>query len=58
MTRTDATGLRDVIARVRAGLLAMGQRGDCLDVRLMQFVTLYRGGEKVQMSTRVTGSCR
>jgi len=40
------------IARVRAGLLAMGQSGDCLDVRLMQFVTLYRGGEKVQMSTR------
>ena len=30
----------------------MGQPGDCLDVRLMQFVTLYRGGEKVQMSTR------
>jgi arginyl-tRNA synthetase len=40
------------IARVRAGLEAMGQPGDCLDVRLMQFVTLYRGGEKVQMSTR------
>jgi arginyl-tRNA synthetase len=40
------------IARVRAGLVAMGQPGDCLDVRLMQFVTLYRGGEKVQMSTR------
>ena len=39
------------VARVRAGLLAMGQPGDCLDVRLMQFVTLYRG-EKVQMSTR------
>ena len=40
------------IARVRAGLVAMGQPGDSLDVRLMQFVTLYRGGEKVQMSTR------
>lgn len=40
------------IARVRAGLLAMGRPGDCLDVRLIQFVTLYRGGEKVQMSTR------
>jgi arginyl-tRNA synthetase len=37
---------------VRAGLVAMGQPGDCLDVRLIQFVTLYRGGEKVQMSTR------
>ena len=40
------------IARVRAGLVAMGQPANCLDVRLMQFVTLYRGGEKVQMSTR------
>jgi arginyl-tRNA synthetase len=40
------------IARVRAGLVAMGQPGESLDVRLMQFVTLYRGGEKVQMSTR------
>ena len=40
------------VARVRAGLVAMGQPGDCLEVRLMQFVTLYRGGEKVQMSTR------
>ena len=40
------------IARVRAGLVAMGQPADCLEVRLMQFVTLYRGGEKVQMSTR------
>jgi len=40
------------VARVRAGLVAMGQPADCLEVRLMQFVTLYRGGEKVQMSTR------
>ena len=40
------------IARVRAGLVAMGEPGDSLDVRLVQFVTLYRGGEKVQMSTR------
>jgi arginyl-tRNA synthetase len=40
------------VTRVRAGLSAMGQPGDCLDVRIMQFVTLYRGGEKVQMSTR------
>jgi arginyl-tRNA synthetase len=30
----------------------MGEPGDCLEVRLVQFVTLYRGGEKVQMSTR------
>jgi arginyl-tRNA synthetase len=40
------------IARVRAGLVAMGEPGDSLEVRLVQFVTLYRGGEKVQMSTR------
>ena len=40
------------VARVRAGLTAMGRAADCLEVRLMQFVTLYRGGEKVQMSTR------
>ena len=40
------------LTRVRAGLVAMGQPGDCLDVRLVQFVTLYRGGEKAQMSTR------
>lgn len=40
------------IARVRAGLEAMGQPGDSLEVRLVQFVTLFRGEEKVQMSTR------
>ena len=40
------------VARVRAGLVAMGDPGDSLEVRLVQFVTLYRGGEKVQMSTR------
>jgi arginyl-tRNA synthetase len=40
------------VARVRAGLMAMGEPGDSLEVRLVQFVTLYRGGEKVQMSTR------
>ena len=40
------------IARVRAGLVAMGEPGDSLEVRLVQFVMLYRGGEKVQMSTR------
>jgi len=40
------------VARVRAGLEAMGQPGDSLEVRLVQFVTLFRGGEKVQMSTR------
>ena len=40
------------IARVRAGLEAMGYQGDDLEVELVQFVTLYRGGEKMQMSTR------
>ncbi len=40
------------VARVRAGLEAMGEPGDSLEVRLVQFVALFRGGEKVQMSTR------
>ncbi|MCH8930758.1 MAG: arginine--tRNA ligase [Proteobacteria bacterium] len=40
------------IARIRAGLEAMGQPGETLEVRLMQFVALFRGGRKVQMSTR------
>jgi arginyl-tRNA synthetase len=40
------------VARVRAGLEAMGQPGDSLEVRLVQFAVLFRGGEKVQMSTR------
>lgn len=39
-------------ARVRGGLEAMGYSGDDLEVELMQFVTLYRNGEKMQMSTR------
>jgi len=40
------------VARVRAGLTAMGYEADSLEVELMQFVALYRGGEKAQMSTR------
>jgi arginyl-tRNA synthetase len=40
------------IARVRAGLEAMGEPADCLEVRLVQFVSLFRGSEKAQMSTR------
>lgn len=40
------------VARVRAGLEAMGYAGDSLEVELVQFVTLYRGGEKLSMSTR------
>jgi len=40
------------VARVRAGLIAMGYEADSLEVELMQFVALYRGGEKLSMSTR------
>jgi arginyl-tRNA synthetase len=40
------------IARVRAGLEAMGEPGDCLEVNLVQFVSLFRGGEKVPMGKR------
>ncbi len=40
------------IARVRAGLDAMGFEGKSLEVQLVQFVSLYRDGVKQQMSTR------
>jgi arginyl-tRNA synthetase len=40
------------VPRVRAGLEAMGCEGDVLEVELVQFVTLYRNGEQMQMSTR------
>ncbi len=40
------------VSRVRAGLEAMGEPGESLEVKLVQFVTLYRGGKKMQMSTR------
>jgi arginyl-tRNA synthetase len=40
------------VARVRAGLSAMGEPGDCLEVNLIQFVSLFRGGEKVPMGKR------
>jgi arginyl-tRNA synthetase len=40
------------IARLRAGLTALGAPPDCFEVRLVQFVSLFRGGEKAQMSTR------
>ena len=40
------------IARVRAGLVAMDEPGDCLEVNLIQFVSLFRGGEKVAMGKR------
>jgi arginyl-tRNA synthetase len=40
------------VARIRAGLEAMGYAGDSIEVPLVQFVSLYRGGEKQPMSTR------
>ena len=40
------------MARLRAGLLALGGPPECLEIRLVQFVTLFRGGQKAQMSTR------
>ncbi len=40
------------VARVRAGLDAMGEPPESLEVQLVQFVALYRGKVKQQMSTR------
>ncbi len=40
------------IARLRAGLEAQGGPPDCFEVRLIQVVTLFRGGEKAKMSKR------
>jgi len=40
------------VPRVRAALSALGKNPDKLDVLLVQFAILYRGGERVQMSTR------
>lgn len=40
------------VARVRAGLVAMGEPGDCFEVRLIQLVSLYRGKEKLPMGKR------
>ncbi|MBS0376722.1 MAG: arginine--tRNA ligase [Proteobacteria bacterium] len=40
------------VARVRGGLAAMGEPADCLEVTLLQLVSLYRGGEKVAMGKR------
>ncbi len=40
------------VPRVRAALQAMGEDAGKLDVLLVQFAILYRGGEKMQMSTR------
>jgi arginyl-tRNA synthetase len=40
------------VPRVKAALTALGHNAEALDVLLVQFANLYRGGEKVQMSTR------
>ncbi|MDH5484747.1 MAG: arginine--tRNA ligase [Gammaproteobacteria bacterium] len=40
------------VPRVKAALKALGDDADKLDVLLVQFASLYRHGEKVQMSTR------
>ncbi|MES9853547.1 MAG: arginine--tRNA ligase [Candidatus Thiodiazotropha sp. L084R] len=40
------------VPRVKAALKALGEDADKLDVLLVQFAILYRGGEKAQMSTR------
>ena len=40
------------IPRVKASIEALGHNPDKLEVLLVQFANLYRGGHKVQMSTR------
>ena len=40
------------VPRVKAALQALGDDADKLDVLLVQFAILYRGGQKMQMSTR------
>ena len=40
------------VPRVKAALEALGDDSSKLDVLLVQFAILYRGGERVQMSTR------
>ncbi len=40
------------VPRVKAALQALGEDVNRLDVLLVQFAILYRGGQKVQMSTR------
>ena len=40
------------VARVRAGLAAMGYESESLEVPFVQFVNLYRAGERLSMSTR------
>ena len=40
------------IARLLAALAGLGKPDDALEIKLVQFVVLFRGTEKVQMSTR------
>lgn len=40
------------IARVKAAITALGENAERLTVLLVQFATLYRGQERLQMSTR------
>jgi arginyl-tRNA synthetase len=40
------------IARLRGALVAMGAPGECLEACLIQFVSLFRGGEKIPMGKR------
>ena len=40
------------VARVRGALVAMGQPGASLEACLMQFVSLFRGGQKIPMGKR------
>ncbi len=40
------------VARVRAGLAAMGEPAESLQVPMVQFVTLFKDGEKVAMGKR------
>jgi arginyl-tRNA synthetase len=40
------------VARVRAGLAALGQPPECLEAPLIQFVSLFRGAQKIPMGKR------
>ena len=40
------------VPRVKAAINALGEDADKLDILLVQFAILYRGGKRVQMSTR------
>ncbi|HPF27811.1 MAG TPA: arginine--tRNA ligase [Steroidobacteraceae bacterium] len=40
------------VARVRGGLVALGEPADCLEVCLVQLVSLFRNGEKLSMGKR------